>query len=147
MADSDVTPYDVAEVLQGSVGLLFRRLKQIGVDGDLPTPARAALSRLQREGPATSAELARAEQVTPQSMGATLKSLEADRLIERTGDPADGRRVVLTITPAGVARVERKRSARTEQLATALSSGFTAAELDILHEAAPLIVRLARGLR
>lgn len=136
----------VAELLLGSVSLIVRRLRQTKVEGELSTPEHSALSRLQRGGPATSAELARIQQVSPQSMGATLAALESAGLVERSRDPEDGRRVVMSATEAGVQRVLHKRSARADQLAAALSDGFSDAELQQLKDAVPLIERLAQNL-
>ncbi len=79
-------------------------------------------------------------------MGATLGALEARGLIERRSDPEDGRRVVLSLTEAGRQVLQTKRSARNEQLARALSTGFTRSELDLLMAAAPLIERLAQSI-
>jgi DNA-binding MarR family transcriptional regulator len=78
-------------------------------------------------------------------MGATFAGLEARGLVERNPDPGDGRRVVLSITDAGLRLLRSRRSARTEQLAEALS-GFTPSELEALMVAAPLIERLAQRL-
>ena len=77
---------------------------------------------------------------------ARLGALEARGLIERRGDPADGRRIVLSVTDAGLRVLRNRRSARTEQLARALSAGFTRAERRQLMAAAPLIERLAQNL-
>jgi DNA-binding MarR family transcriptional regulator len=79
-------------------------------------------------------------------MGATLSALEARGLVERQPDPADGRRVVLSVTEPGLKVLRDKRNARVEQLAKALSTGFTAAELKQLMEAAPLLERLAQSI-
>ena len=54
------------------MGLLRRRLRQVPVAGALTFPETAALGRLDRGGPAAAADLARQEQISPQSMGATL---------------------------------------------------------------------------
>ena len=61
-------------------------------------------------------------------------------------DPDDGRRVILSITEAGLGVLRDRRNARTEQLARALSSGFTADELDRLMAVAPLLERLAQSI-
>ena len=90
--------------------------------------------------------LARAEQISVQSMGATLSTLEARGLIERHPDPADGRRSVMSVTEAGLAALSDKRNARIAQLARALAAGFTPAELGQLMAAAPLIERLAENV-
>jgi DNA-binding MarR family transcriptional regulator len=136
----------VAGALRLSVGLLLRRMRQVRVDGELTLPESAALARLDREGPTTASSLAKQEQISPQSMGATLAGLETRGLIERRPDPQDGRRIVLSVTKAGKQRRRSKTDARTEQLAKALSTGFTRAEIKQLMVAAPLLERLAQNI-
>ena len=138
--------HDIAAALRVSVGMLLRRLRQVRPDDELSLPESSALARLDRIGPATPGALAKVEQISPQSMGATLAALEARGLIERHPDPADGRRVVLSVTEAGLELLRNKRGARTEQLAQALSAGFTPAELRQLAAAAPLLERLAQSI-
>ena len=137
---------DVARALLLCVGMLRRRLRQTPVDGELSFPETAALGRLDRGGPAASADLARLEQISPQSMGATLSALEARGLVERRPDPGDGRRVVVSLSETGRQALRNKRNARVEQLARALSSGFTHSELRQLMAAAPLLERLAQSI-
>jgi DNA-binding MarR family transcriptional regulator len=136
----------LAAALRVSIGLLLRRLRQVRVEGELSLPESSALVRLDRSGPATPSELAKREQISPQSMGATLAALQARGLIERRPDPQDGRRAVLSVTGAGHDVLRDKRNARTEQLAQALSTGFTPAELRQLMAAAPLLERLAQSI-
>jgi DNA-binding MarR family transcriptional regulator len=143
MAD-ELDVRDVAAALRVSMGLLLRRLRQVGVPGELTVPQTSALVRLDRNGPATSSELARVEQISPQSMGATLSALEARGLVARDPDARDGRRIVLSVTGAGRQLLRDKRDARTGQLARALAAGFTREELDQLMTAAPLLERLAQ---
>jgi DNA-binding MarR family transcriptional regulator len=138
--------HDLAAALRVSIGLLLRRLRQVRPDDELTLPESSALARLDRTGPATPGALAKVEQISPQSMGATLAALEARGLVGRHADPADGRRVVLSVTGAGLELLRNKRGARTEQLAQALSAGFTAAELRQLASAAPLLERLAQSI-
>jgi DNA-binding MarR family transcriptional regulator len=142
--DLDVT--DVAGALRASIGLLLRRLRQVQVDGELTLPESAALTRLDRGGPSTASALARLEQISPQSMGATLGALETRGLVERRPDPGDGRRVLLSVTGAGREVLQSKRNARTERLAKALSAGFTPSEIKQLEAAAPLLERLAQSI-
>jgi DNA-binding MarR family transcriptional regulator len=136
----------VAAALRVSIGLLLRRLRQVQVEGELTLPESSALVRLDRGGPTTPSELAKLEQISPQSMGATLAALEARGLVERRPDPRDGRRVVLSVTEAGRDVLLDKRNARARQLAQALSAGFTPAELRQLMAAAPLLERLAQSI-
>ncbi len=139
-------PAEVAAALQVSIGLFVRRLRRTPVPGALTPPEMSALTRLDRIGPITPSALAKTEQITPQAMGATLGALEQQGLVERRPDPEDGRRAVMSLTEAGRQVVRDKRSVRTQQLAKALSDGFTREELEVLMAAAPLIERLGDSL-
>jgi DNA-binding MarR family transcriptional regulator len=144
--DADII--GVAAALRDGIGLLRRRLRQVKAergDGDLTLPESAALVRLDRGGPTTPSALARQEQISPQSMGATLAALQARQLVERQPDPHDGRRAVISVTDAGRQLLRDRRNAHAELLALALA-GFTQAELDVLAAAAPLLERLAERL-
>jgi DNA-binding MarR family transcriptional regulator len=136
----------VAAALYLSVGLFKRRIRQTPVEGELSLPESSALRRLERGGPATVTALAKAEQISVQSMGATLHTLEARRLIDRHPDPADGRRSVMSVTEAGLAALNDKRNARIAQLARVLAAEFTSAERGQLMAALPLIERLAENI-
>ena len=139
-------PGELAAALSLSIGLLLRRLRQVPTGDELTLSESAALARLDRGGPATAAELARAEQISPQSMGATLGALQTRGLIVRAPDPQDGRRVILSVTEAGLEVLRHRRNRRTEELARALSNSFTASELEQLTAAAPLLERLANSI-
>jgi DNA-binding MarR family transcriptional regulator len=139
-------PLEVAAALYLSIALFLRQLRRSPVQDELTPPEISALERLDRAGSATPGRLAAAEQITPQAMGATLAELTRQGLAERRPDPADGRRVVISLTEAGQRFVRNKRTARTEQLAKALSDRFTREELDVLRAAAPLIERLGESL-
>jgi len=134
----------VAAALSLSIGLLLRRLRQLKAEGELTLPESAALARLDRGGPTTAGALARLEQISPQSMGATLAGLEERGLVGRTADPRDGRRILLSLTDAGQRMLRDRRNVRVQQMASALTDGFTGAELDQLMSAAPLLERLAQ---
>jgi DNA-binding MarR family transcriptional regulator len=142
---SDRQTEEVARALLMSMGLLRRRLRQVPVADALTLPQTAALGRLDRGGPAAAADLARQEQISPQSMGATLSELEARGLVKRQPDPADGRRILLSISAAGRRELNRRRTARVEQLTKGLAD-FSESELAQLAVATPLIERLAYHL-
>jgi DNA-binding MarR family transcriptional regulator len=137
---------ELAGALRVSIGMLLRRLRQVPDDGELTLPESAALARLDRGGPTSASALAKVEQISPQSMGATLAALESRGLVERTPDPDDGRRAVVAVSAAGRKALWNRRNARTEALAHALSSGFTDDELEQLRAAAPLLERLAQSI-
>jgi|SoiMethySBSTD1v2_1073268.scaffolds.fasta_scaffold1053755_2 DNA-binding MarR family transcriptional regulator len=139
---------ELAAALRFGIGLLVRRLRQQQQALDeLTLPETSALARLDRGGPATATDLARAEQISPQSMGATIAALAARGLVERRPDPHDGRRSLLSLSVAGRAALAGHRTARTERLARALARDFTSDERARLAAAAPLIERLALGIR
>jgi DNA-binding MarR family transcriptional regulator len=142
----DLDPGDVAGALRVSIGLLVRRLRQVQIKGDLSLPETSALARLDRGGPATPGALAKQEQISPQSMGATLGTLEARGLIQRHPDPGDGRRAVMSLTETGLKVLRTRRSERTERMAQALAVHFTGPELRQLMAAAPLLERLAQSI-
>jgi DNA-binding MarR family transcriptional regulator len=143
---TDQAVEEVAAAVYLSVGLFKRRLQQVPAPGELSLPEASALRKLERGGPATVTALARAEQISAQSMGATLSALEARGLVKRESDPADGRRAVMSVTEAGLSALSDRRSARIALLARALAAGFTPGEMGQLMAAAPLIERLAESI-
>jgi DNA-binding MarR family transcriptional regulator len=147
--DSGEPVADVSEVagaLRVAVGLVVRKMRQPLNEGELTTAESSALGRLERSGPATSSDLARLDRISPQSMGVTVAALLERGLIERSRDPEDGRRMVLSITESGRRTVHDKRGARTEQISAALRNGFSEDELSQLRAAAVLLERLAEKL-
>lgn len=132
----------LAAVIYQAVSLISRRAKHLQAAGELTLPERVALARLDRGGPASAAELSRVEQISPQAMRVTLASLESQGLVRRASDPNDGRRQVMSLTPAGAARVHDDRDARAQRFAEVLAQEFSVAELRTLQRAAPLIERL-----
>ena len=98
-------------------GRLRRRLRDVEVRNDLTPSQTAVLTRLWKEGASSASTLAGAERVRPQSMATIVAALDQRGLIERTPDPEDGRRQVLSLTEAGRARA-RKRFESLEKLQT-----------------------------
>jgi len=142
----EVNVDQVAGSLRLSLGLLIRRLRQVKSQGELTLPEISVLARLDRDGPTTVTALAKLEQISAQSMGATLAALETRGLVARASDPGDGRRVVMSATEAGLDTLQTGRNARLQALARALALAFSPAELETLREAAPLIERLAQNI-
>jgi DNA-binding MarR family transcriptional regulator len=146
MSKAEPAPEAVASALIVSLGLVYRRMRQPLGEGELTLPERAALSKIERGGPTTAAALAKQEQISPQSMGATLAGLESRGLIKRSADPADGRRAILSLTAAGSKALHAKRAMRNALMTRALSSSFTPEERAQLMAIAPLLERLAQAV-
>ncbi len=142
----DAAVRETATRLRVGIGAFKRRTQEALSEGDLTVPQLTALSRLDRFGSSTTAELARREQITPQAMGATIASLEQRDLVLRRPDSVDGRRSILSLTPAGQAAIRSGRSAVVDQVAVALAESFTSEEIATLDAAARLIQRLAELL-
>src|ERR1700679_3556517 len=89
--------------LAQAIGLLVRRVRAAAGSHELTLTEAAVMARLARDGPATTANLARAEGMKPQSMGATIAALEKMGMVERKPHPTDGRQVNLELTAKGLA--------------------------------------------
>ena len=132
--------------LRVALGRIVRRLRQAHEPGELTLSEMSALSRLDRDGPATPGALAGGERVRPQAMGTTLAALEQRGLVTRMPDPEDGRRVSMSVTEAGRRLLLDRRSVSTRRITQALAEGFTPEERRRLIEVIPLLDRLADGL-
>jgi DNA-binding MarR family transcriptional regulator len=132
-----------AEDLAMAIGLVVRRVRADAPPElrDFSWTQKGVLSRLEREGPATSAELARAEGVKPQSMGVAIASLEEMGLVERKPDPSDGRQMSIKLTPKGVALRKHLKDAKETWLSQALAR-LDKQERATLFRAAQLMTRM-----
>ncbi|MFI6727877.1 MarR family winged helix-turn-helix transcriptional regulator [Streptomyces atratus] len=139
---AELSAEQMATQLTAVVSRLLRRLRTTSSDSLLTPTQRSVLARLEREGPATTAALARAEYVRPQSMRLTLGALENQGLVERAPDPADGRKSVMSITETGLATLAAVRAAKHNWLAEAIAAELDGAERRTVAEAADLLDRL-----
>ncbi|MEV4560505.1 MarR family transcriptional regulator [Kitasatospora sp. NPDC049285] len=126
------------------VGRLRRRLRGIAVEGDLTPGQVAVLRHLDQAGPDSTSGLAAAERMRPQSMAKIVAALELSGLVERSPDPADGRRQLVALTPAGRERRAGDRRARQEWLALALSERCTEEERRAVVTAMAVLDRVAQ---
>lgn len=93
-----------------AMGQIVRKLRLESASHELTWTQVAVMARLDRGGPATTADLARAEAIKPQSMGATLAYLQEQGVVERRAHPTDGRQFVFSLTEAGH-RIRERASA------------------------------------
>ena len=125
-----------------AIGRLSRRVRAQAASHELSLSEASVMARLAREGAATTAELARAEGVRPQSMGATVAALEERGMVERTPHPTDGRQVNIELTAKGVAVRKSIGDAKRTWLAQAISR-LEEHERETLFAAGSLMERLA----
>jgi len=133
----------LARDLRSLTGRLKRRLREQSGGGDLTPSQTAVLLRLEKEGPATTSSLARAEGMRPQSMGTLIAALDDAGLVAGTPDPDDGRQTILSLTDACRKRFEVGRAARQDWLCRMIETRFSPAEQDQLAAAIALLGRLA----
>jgi len=130
-----------ASELSLAVGQLLRRLRSQANPSGLSLSQMGAMARLEQNGPMTTADLARAESMKPQSMGTILASLEQEGLVARQPDPADGRQFLVGLTPKGMEERRQRGIAQRAWLVRAMSE-LEPAQLDALITAIPLLKRL-----
>jgi DNA-binding MarR family transcriptional regulator len=139
----DALEADAADLMQ-AVGVLLRRVRgEAGHEG-LSWSQAAAMGRLDRSGAMTTADLARAEMVKPQSMGTLLAELEQEGLVKRQPHPSDGRQILFSLTDAGVRARRQRQAAKLAWLAAAIER-LDAEERRTLVDAIALVRRLGEG--
>jgi DNA-binding MarR family transcriptional regulator len=132
----------LAQDLRALLGKFKRRLRDQAQVGDLTPSQVAVLLRLEKAGPATTSNLARAEGMRPQSMAPVIAALEAAGMIAGTPDPADGRQTLLALTSACRKWLEKGRAARQDWLTRTLQAKLSPNELDEVAKAVELLERL-----
>lgn len=105
----------LASDLRVVVGQLIRRLR--AEQQRFSMSQGSVLGRLDREGPQSVSDLAAAERVRPQSMAQTVADLEGAGMVERSPDPDDGRRALVSLTEAGLETLLADRRKREGWLA------------------------------
>jgi DNA-binding MarR family transcriptional regulator len=124
---------------------LRRRYRGLGLTDDLSGSQAGVLTRLHQEGPSSASVLASAETVSHQTIGAILAVLKTRGFIQRSPDPTDGRRQLISLTAAGVAQAENTTSAREEWLARALQDRLTEDERRLVRNGLDLLNRLSES--
>jgi DNA-binding MarR family transcriptional regulator len=133
----------VSDLIQ-AVSLLVRRVRAAAASHELSLTESAVMARLAKDGPATTAELARAESMKPQSMGTTIAALEEMGMVERMPHPSDGRQVNIKLTVKGVAVRKSAKDAKRTWLAHAIAR-LDEPDRETLFRAGEIIKRLVES--
>ncbi|GAA2622081.1 MarR family transcriptional regulator [Streptomyces spororaveus] len=108
--------------LLGQASTHAQRLVSEGLSGaDARTWHYAALVALEESGPASQATLSARTGIHRSDLVAVINELAARELVERTPDPEDRRRNVVTLTPPG-----RRQLRKLEQILTAVQDELLA---------------------
>lgn len=124
-----------------TLGRLVRHMRAAAAQHELSLTESAVLARLAREGPATTAELARAEGMRPQSMSAVVAGLTDRGLIERKPHPSDGRQVNIALTDKGAVVRNSAKDLKRAWLAQA-TARLDQDERRVLAQAGEILERL-----
>ncbi|HWE97835.1 MAG TPA: MarR family transcriptional regulator [Tepidisphaeraceae bacterium] len=124
-----------------AIGLLVRRVRAATASHELSLTESMVLGRLEREGSATTADLARAEGIKPQSMGTIIAVLEERGMVDRKPHPTDGRQVNIELTAKGAAVRKITGDAKRTWLAQAIAQ-LDEEEQKTLFAAGRIIKRL-----
>ena len=139
-ASSTVTHLD--DDLRIAVMRISRRMRLERGGSDVTDGQLSALFVLVKHGSQTLGSLSDFERVTPPSMSRTVGSLEGDGLVTRTATAEDRRKVLIEITPAGLAIVQETQLRRAAWFSTALAA-LSDEQRDALDVAAPILRELA----
>jgi DNA-binding MarR family transcriptional regulator len=91
----------------------------------------------------TAVDLARLENLQPQSLTRIIAELEERGLLARRPDETDRRQILIHITPAGLELLATDARAQTAWLAQAIDATLTGTEQALLHLAVGLLERIA----
>jgi len=120
----------------------YETLRRLTPRGPLSLTAASTLRRLERSGPHRLSELYAPEGISQPAMTQLVTRLEKEGLAERTGDPSDGRAVVVSITEAGRAAVAHRREVRAGALSELLR-GLSPEDYAAVVAALPGLERLS----
>jgi DNA-binding MarR family transcriptional regulator len=124
-----------------AIAHLVRRVRAAAATHDLSLTESAVITRLDKHGPATTAGLARAESIKPQSMGATIAALEARGIVARKPHPTDRRQFHIHLTPKGRAIRQTTREAKHTWIAQHIAQ-LTPHERQTLFAAGHILKRM-----
>jgi DNA-binding MarR family transcriptional regulator len=133
-----------ADNLRRATTRLARRLRRLRADHDVSAAKLAILGQLYRAGTEmTAVDLARLENLQPQSLTRIIAELEERGLLARRPDETDRRQILIHITPAGLELLATDARAQTAWLAQAIDATLTGTEQALLHLAVGLLERIA----
>ncbi|WP_288027396.1 MarR family transcriptional regulator [Arthrobacter sp.] len=131
----------LAAELRVAIMRTSRRLRAEAASRDISPGQYSVLAGI-LNGPLTVGELAEREQIQAPSMTRIVNGLEAAGYVTRGENPQDRRQVLVHVTEAGTAVLQRARSRRTQWLAKGVA-GLSPEERATLHEAARILQEMS----
>jgi DNA-binding MarR family transcriptional regulator len=134
--------HDIAQLRTQLMGM-SRRLRREAQTDDQSWALLLVLGAIDRHGgSATPSVLATDEGMQSSNLAAALRHLEAKKLIIRTQDAEDRRKVRVRLSPAGRKLLYDNRARRERWLTETMNACLTAAECADLVKAGPLLERI-----
>jgi DNA-binding MarR family transcriptional regulator len=147
--DSVRSPEDVddsiGEMMDVAIDLTVRHLAD---RSGLSAAAAMLLNRLAQEGPARLTTLACLEGTSQPAMTQMIQRLERQGLVERSGDPDDGRAAIVSLAPDAQVRLDDRTVARRERLAALMNTLSSEDEFSLAlaaQVALPILRRLSEN--
>ncbi len=138
-------PTEIADKLHSAAIHLLRKLRREDDSSGLNAPRLSALSVIVFAGPLSLGDLAAAEQVRPPTMTRIVNALEAQGLVTKQRDEADGRSIRLAATPAGKSLLMEGRKRRVDALARQIAS-LNVGDQGKLSAASQILTDLIRAI-
>jgi DNA-binding MarR family transcriptional regulator len=138
----DTELLETAVELRGLIGRFRRKLKEQGDPGDFTVAQTGVLRRLLDAEALTGTELARAEEMKPQSMGPILTSLEERGIVTGAADPSDGRKTLWSLSGEARRTIAETRASKEDWMVRTIQSKLTDAEQRELARGVELLARL-----
>ncbi len=113
---------------------------------DLSLTQVAILRQIERQGSATASELAAGEHVSPQAIAQQLTGLKDRGYIDLQADARDGRKTLISLSPAGQQLLDALIASREAVLARAIENTVPPGELADLDRAIDVLERLANAV-
>ena len=132
----------LAAELRTLLGRMKRRLREHSRRHELTPSQVSVVLRLEKDGPATVSNLARAEGMRPQSMSAVVSPLQEAKLVSGAPDPRDGRQTLLSLTKACQKLLREGRAARQDWLTARIQEKLSTREQETLAASLTLLTRL-----
>lgn len=134
--------FAAATELRAVIGKIRRKVLEKVNNSDLTPSQTSVVLRLEKDQPATTSGLARAEGMTPQSMARIVEALDAMGFLAAAPDPADGRQTLLSLSATAQRWLRDGRAARQDWLTGTIAARLTSDEQDRLLAAIALLNRV-----
>lgn len=133
---------DAVSRLRVALGRISRQVDRQTSGGELTKTQFSILTTAVRRGPIRASEMAEIETLNPTMLSRMIGKMEAAGLLQRSADPDDGRAVVVSATPEGIALHAELRDKRTQLFAEYLAQLPETRTQDLL-DALPALESLA----